>query len=461
VITFAVLLALMARVTYLGSTLESVPRHVDESCWLQNAYFYNLFFVQRDFSNPSWKSFISYDQPPLAKYVLGAALHVFNGRLVTDPGGIMAWHKQFVDGPFEQGLDRRSVMSTQVGQGAKGYNDFMRAHIEGQPVRSLADDDYLAGRGVMFFFTLLTIACLIVLSYELCRRIIPGLIGAIVLISNPVTIPTFQQAMADAMSSFFVLAAILLLVRVIRTIQGPKPGKRARYIYAVMLGATLGLAMSTKFITSYVVVTVAVVYAVVTVVNCVRAASISTFGERTGEFLSILTSAAVVFVGLNPFLYHDTMAALHKMVIHREMLMHIQWLTQWPPISSPLDRVDTIYREGVLLGFSFDSVYLTPLLAVYLICWMLGIVVITLRSILEIRGGNIGVHAIVGLWIVVTFALNGTNVHMKWDRYFIPFVMASTVCLSSGLAVLGTMAFRRGSIQTVVTASFLGTGASP
>jgi hypothetical protein len=59
----------------------SEPVVEDELYWIGSAYYHHLAFGQRDTSNPDWRLLPARENPPVAKYVIGASL-AFAGQSV-------------------------------------------------------------------------------------------------------------------------------------------------------------------------------------------------------------------------------------------------------------------------------------------------------------------------------------------------------------------------------------------
>jgi hypothetical protein len=85
------LVAFVGALVYLAAPIhvegggKDVPEfHNDEAHKLGEAYYFQLFFVERDWKHPSWtEDFYSRMNPPLAKYIFGFALRM-GGHPVLD-----------------------------------------------------------------------------------------------------------------------------------------------------------------------------------------------------------------------------------------------------------------------------------------------------------------------------------------------------------------------------------------
>jgi hypothetical protein len=139
------------------------PIHVDEIWFVGSAYYYDLAFVRHDFANPDWQSLAAREAPPVARYLIGAALHL-TGRLIETPD---------LQGEF--------VLSFAPIEGAWGYGDDFRkrqamvdrmtpaartAYLQtGQT--TLREDDLRTGRILAGIFGALTVAGIYLLGLML------------------------------------------------------------------------------------------------------------------------------------------------------------------------------------------------------------------------------------------------------------------------------------------------------
>ena len=46
----------------------------DEPAWIFTGYYFNLYFLRFDLFHPDWNDYEAFDQPPLAKYIVGGTL---------------------------------------------------------------------------------------------------------------------------------------------------------------------------------------------------------------------------------------------------------------------------------------------------------------------------------------------------------------------------------------------------
>ncbi len=262
IVTVLAVLALIIQVSFLFTTIDTAPKFIDEVSLLQNAYFFNLLFLKYDSTSSEWSTFVFYDQPPVEKYILGLSLLAFNNKVIETSGGAATWQQIYVETIFKQGLQNRIKQgkSVESNQALLQYDTSLISQIHASPETKLTQADYHVGRVVMLCFGVGAALLLLTLIYIVTSNLWPGLIVALLFLGNSVTIPVFQQVLSDSVCSFFALLVILFLIYLLKNIYSDWTLNRRSILYSVALGLFLGLAMGTKFISMYLVVTVCVVY---------------------------------------------------------------------------------------------------------------------------------------------------------------------------------------------------------
>ena len=460
-LTVVLAVLLFTRILTLYSTIDIAPKHIDENAWMHSTYFYHLFFQERDFFNEDWHNFISYEQPPVGKYILGFALHVSNHKVADTNGGLMNWYSDIPkDAPGFSSINefrkRLSKLVDKYGLASDRrllkYSYFLLEQVK-NPIRatSFTHQDYKAGRMTIFIFGILATALLVVIGAYAFKYLFIGLLAGLVFLSNNVTIPTFQQVLPDSICCFFVLSSLFILFRLFRELSIRESLQKKIIGLAVLEGLFLSLALGTKFITTY--MAVAVVFVFMTSVSFEIAKSRKTKNEffprrivlRISILIIILAYAFAFFVLLNPFLYPHPIGNALKMARFRFTFMEMQSRVQGPAINSFSERIRVIYREGILLGYNFHNL-LEEL--IYIFVFLVGAITLIKKSLDELSKGPLGSYAIVFLWVATTFIVNGLMIHMQWERYCIPFVMCTALILGLGVEkiinILGihTLVFR-------------------
>lgn len=188
----------------LSSELRVSPFHPDESRWINRAYYL------RETLNPLssvWEDrYLIRGQPPMGSYMTGLFLLVQGRDLDTN----RAWDFQY---GFESNVTWNVTRN-------------------GMP----AEDDLLAARRGSMVVAALTAVALFLIVAELVN-ILGGVVGAVMLIVNPLNQYLATLATSDAVFTFFVSLSVLTAVWL---------AKRPSWWRACLLGLTMAAGASTK-----------------------------------------------------------------------------------------------------------------------------------------------------------------------------------------------------------------------
>jgi hypothetical protein len=427
--------------------LETEHRHPDEDCHLQNTYYYKLLFIDRDINNPEWKNFIFYDQPPVAKYIMGFALHLYNNTIVDNVGGVKNWHNIAVGDFWMPRLiavkdDGNQAIETRT----EAQNLITYAHVllkQTSPIEkinSFTDRDIIIGRLTIFLFEILATLVLILTVTFISKRLILGLIAGLLFITNPITIPTFQIAYIDSIWCFFVFMALFLLLLLLKTIR--KADTKKTILYSFFIGISLALAIGTKVIASYAAVAVTIVLGLNFILNSMMDKKIKLEVKNKISKLNILSfliisvSSLIIFVALNPFLYHNTIHNFFTIFEHRGLIMDIQSLTQGSAIRAFSDRVGYVVQYGIFNDYKFAGLIGLSLAWGYILVLIIGATKIIKKSLHELKNNSVGPYLVVVVFSLSSFILIGSTVHMGWERYFLPLMMSNILWFSFGIEAI-------------------------
>ncbi len=418
--------------------------NVDEDAHLYNAYYYKLLFVDRDLRSPEWDNFVFYDQPPVAKYVLGFALHLVNGTLIENSAGARDWQRRALDDFWLPRIrDIRDNPLTDVEYAAnanelvqKGENLSREATVT-EPISTFTERDVIVGRLTVFLFALLSVAVLIAAVWYVTRSAIVSLAAGLLLVSNPLTIPVFQQVYIDSLWCFFGLASLLSLFILLKSLHDGRTKKTV--VLSVVIGVCLALAIGTKIIAVYMAVVAAAALVLNAALHVRRARtekssdgySVAGFSVVSLGLISIVS--IVLSVALNPFLYENTAAHFLKMFEHRDTIMQIQLMTQGPAIETLSQRASAVVRLGLLSGYGTKGVLGMNLTFGYVCILLLGIWTVLTRVKGELRRGSVGPYVVIAILSVFSYAFIAATVHMEWERYFLPLLLCNVLWFSIGM----------------------------
>jgi hypothetical protein len=288
----------------------------------------------------------------------------------------------------------------------------------------------------VFLFALLSVAVLIAAVWYVTRSMTVSLAAGLLLISNPLTIPVFQQVYIDSLWCFFALASLLSLFMLLKSLHD---GRTQRVIaLSVIIGVCLALAIGTKIIAVYVALVVAAVLTLNAALHLRRARTgTSSDGYSVARLsavsLGLISVISIVLsVALNPFLYENTVANFLKMFEHRDTIMQIQVMTQGPAIETLSQRASAIVRLGLLSGYETKGVLGMNLAFGYACMLLLGIWAVLTRAKREVKRGAVGPYVVIAVLSLFSYVFIATTVHMEWERYFLPLLLCNVLWFSVG-----------------------------
>jgi hypothetical protein len=152
--------------TVFGWDLASEPHFVDESAYISQSFFGDLWLEGRR-DDPSWLTYAGYDLPPLPKYLIGASLRA-GGYRRPAPQAMWEW-----------------------------YANTSRRFVSGEALTVARIPSVLLGAlGALAIYALGTIAA--------DRRV--GLLAALLLIANPLYQMHARRAMSDVPAEALILS---------------------------------------------------------------------------------------------------------------------------------------------------------------------------------------------------------------------------------------------------------------
>lgn len=263
----ALLVGLLALAVF-GFGVASEAHFADESAYISQSYYYDLFWLRGDRSGRSWLEYPALDLPPLTKYLVGAALDV-------------AGHRR-------PGLDEAMVWYHDINRRPETMPMLLAARVPAVILGAL---------GCVATFALGALAG--------GRRV--GLVAAGLLMLNPLYRLSAHRAMADMPAQAMVLATAALALWTWRGVLSGRWGALAAIAGGLAAGLCGGLAVLAKLNGVLGLMTAATWW--------LLAAALPGVPARQKRLVSLSFGLAVVvafgtFVWLNPFMTAPPSAAL-------------------------------------------------------------------------------------------------------------------------------------------------------
>jgi len=416
------------RISRLYAFPYSKIGHVDEPYWMQGSFVYGLFFKQNDFSSRYWHNPLVYGQPHVGRYIFGFAMDAVNGDEVDSPAGLLLWENESMNVFWtETRLDYAKEYNITVAPQLLYYYGYLQDSAEGGEVTPLTLEDFIICRKTVLLFSVLSVLLLTIYCYKLYPHLLAALVAGNLYMLNTLTLPTFQLVLVDPICCFFAILTLLLLTTLIENLDD---GGKTLYL-AIGTGCSLGLALSVKFTTVYILAVTVASSILTTFMGAVRPSG-SKPKDITRRFTAVsiaFVCAWALFVLSNPFLYSDPLGNTYKMIDHRAKMMGLQSSIVQHSIDSIGQRLSLLYHKGVLLGYDLSL----PFELVYVAILLQGILYLLKKSRHELTDYSVGRYTIAILWIACTYLVVGYGIHMDWDRYYMPFVMCSVTAFALGL----------------------------
>jgi 4-amino-4-deoxy-L-arabinose transferase-like glycosyltransferase len=382
----------------LFANLKGHPHFVDESAYVSQAYFGDLFLTGQ-VSSSLWFEYPAYDLPPFTKYLVWAGL-VAGGDPRPGPAAMRAW-----------------------------YNDTSK--------RFESPESLLHARIPIVLCGILTLMAVGRLA-ECWIGPTGGAIAIVLVASNPLFRSHARQAMADIPTEMGVAVALWLFAPSAGTIN-------IRLRRAIGCGVFLGLAASAKlngFLAS-----------IVLVIWCLT--HLRTSQKLTLSLITAGICGASIFIGINPFFYanpqglrepqFDQIRQMNLLERLKFMADHRIGVSQEGQKLFPNDALTTLPQKISVMavqGFGrfsplgpakdnsevrFQSSQDWPVV-LWLPLVLFGLFTASRKSTQH----KAAAWFIITYW-VCSLVVVGAFLPLAWNRYFLPIVIPSSILAASGL----------------------------
>lgn len=354
--------------------LDSVePAHGDELFWMPaSQQSFRLFFIEGRYTDPFWSNFnnlfLAY-HPPIAKYMIGAAL----------------WAADIPPIAF-QGIDWTKSVAWNLEHGFKlAPGALLVARIPS------ALTAVIAGLAVFWIGVMLD-------SWGL------GLLAGMCFVSSPIVLTLGRQAMLDMPT---LCLSLLTVTSVLKLLQTQREGRIALH-WAAIAGIFNGLAIGSKLIALVLSGTVCWLllyetersYQLEKSLNRYLIVCMLTIGFWTG----------LVFYGLNPLLYTHPLHGIQKMVSFVSVVQQ----TSYYPTHSLSERLLTLWQAldapGTLGRFGLPGGHVLALTGAILM----------VRMLMQLKAPTTHIAYSFLLWSAVVFLLLLATLPADVNRYLLP-----------------------------------------
>lgn len=389
----------------------SEPVVEDELYWIGSAYYHHLAFELRDFSSPDWRLLPARENPPVAKYVIGASL-ALSGQAVESLDLLGGFYLLFANVPGAWGeqadrAKRAAVVSRMSPEAMRIIRESGQVEIPETWLRP--------ARLAMVWCVSAASLCLFLLARSLAGGL-PALVISIALPLHPIASEAMNHALADAPALLLSAAAGLALAACLRSLRRGT-SLRGLFLPSLCSGALAGLACAAKM-NSLVMVVLAACGFGLSFPGLLRA-SVSVQRISTVALI-FAASAGSAFLASNPAFYGDWWSGVWATFAEHRRTAEIQ--AEF--LSGRLDGVwDRLGAVGLLVGFSRWS--WVPLLACAVAVGL---------------AGKSRHRFVAGWWLVAWLAVSFWIPFLRL-RYAAP-VLLPTLLLLASAAELAALRFR-------------------
>ena len=401
---------------WLATTVASVavflehrttPVDPDEIYWIGSSYYYHLAFERAEWNHPDWTLMSARENPPVSKYVLGLGLAT-TGQRVVDREMLGCFVLMFKD-PRKWG--EGAYYQRRIGDLA-GMTEERCARPLGGPGVTNKPALLLYARRVMLVTTVLASLVILVLGASIANPV-TGLVASQLFLLHPITVFTYNHAMADAVALLFSAVAALATWRFVLRFTDPAPvSARDGWLLTVISGVALALACGAKMNSLILVVLFAAAVAGVAVTTFrngdrARARQVLAYGAASGVV------AFAVFTLINPAILADFSGALQA--VFAEQRVGLEFTMRAMP---------ELRLEGLDDKFGAVShVALGP------VSFLLGALVCLVPAL---RSRRVGLWLVAAWWTIAVVIVT-LWIPIAWSRYVLPIVAPSALLLAYAL----------------------------
>ena len=410
----AAVVAFVAAFLYLSSGVrvgaggDQPPFDIDEAHKLSESYYYHLFFETGEWRHPDWHAdFYARTNPPVAKYVFGAALAAAGLHV----------HDRAIQIEFER-LWRTP--------------DALRAHVPDAMLQVTRRVSAAYGAGI--------VALLVGVGWSVGGPL-AGLLAGLLLLTLPTFVDNARVGLTDSILVFHLLLTLPATLWAARTLRRPRLAPRSAVLAAVVPGVAIALAVGSKLNGALTgpLYCLALLAAAVT--------EPGELGRRQQIVLALLATGATAVVAfgllvlLDPTLQSGPISELRDAFVVFGDWVTKQQLDPGPPLLSDRERAAFVgfftLRSPALLLPRLAGALGGPLMAAG---FGLGLVrlaarVVPAQDAEEERSERLsrGDAAVVLVWIAGVLVGVTAWIPVVWERYVLPPSVAVELLVALGL----------------------------
>jgi hypothetical protein len=395
------------------SNLKGQWFHIDEYHFIRKSYYFDLFFIKRDFLDPRWYVLDEPAQPKLGPYFYGLTLHL---------AGVDDIEKRFEEIGFNTLHYKGDFWWKRLWKGVFIYEQVPE---ELDSVMSMV----WLGRKTSVFFTLGVLFLVFILGTKM-KSILFGSISVVLLGLNGLMFSYGRMAMTDSMQLFFFIANILL---VFYYLDAAKNGQRKKAIFiSFLMGTNAAFAMGVKIIGILVLIFLIILFFILFISKPIpKYVSILFHG-----FFIVILSFWMIFVIFHPYLRDNTPERFFNMFSGRlEWAKQDQLIYPASAVNSRFEAVDLIVGSTLLSGGRYIN-FKKNSLPIDLVLFIVGLIMMIGQIVTKFQKGKVlSFETVFLLWSFVVIGSVIFYLQTNWPRYFLPTVSIVAIIQSYAITV--------------------------
>lgn len=432
--TIAILIFIVAFIVY-SKNIQLGIDHPDESFWIRSAYFFKLFFVDRDFYNTAWKSWSGYNHPQIGKYLIGMGFFLTGQK---DKIGQL---------PLEPWWDFE-----------KKY-DWNLTHLKMPSCKEL----YIS-KMIMVLFASLTCTLVFYISTKICG-IMSGILSVIFLIFNYYITFVATRVILDSPLNFFITLNILLLILFHEAFS--KNNIMLAIFLAILIGFNASLAAGIK-LGGVLTLLICIAYFLL-ILNSYffnfklllrnKLLNLQVLKIRLSLlFISVVLIGVIsttIFYLSNPSLYRQPIKNVNIIADHSiNIKLPFSYYEKLNLFSreNPESNISRDYQSIFFDSFKGVNLYLLKRTFTFptfinigyyqsgkfslliFILFLLGLFGIIKKEVILFKKNYAFSDAIVVvIWFFITYAIIAAYIRVDWYRYYIPLIISTAIFIGYGI----------------------------
>lgn len=389
--------------------------HIDEHSFIRKTYFYDLFFIKRDFSDPRWQV-DDWDQPRFGPYVYGLTLHLagFNDLEKT-----------------QRDVDFNDI---QIGGQKWWWGLFWKKLDTAPKILAPALNLIYQGRKTAVLFSLAGLLSLYSLTAFLKLPPFSHLSTLMVGI-NGLMFDYGRRAMTDSMQIFGFFFNLWLIFLYLKAHH--QQNKKNLLLASVAIGISAAFTTGVKLSGILALVFFLEIFAVLSWLEYLKNKLSNKFFLRTGFFslAVVLLVFFAIFIVFHPYLYQDAPRRFFSMFFNR--LASVEEFKERFPVGAVYGKGEAVslVLQRTLLPGNYYGNFGYFWLPIDLVLFLWGSFLLLQKAqkrFLDKRQLNF--EGVLIFWVFSTMLALVGYLGNDWPRYYLPTMSGITIVQSYALA---------------------------